>query len=274
MIHVAVLMKPYLELVLAGTKTVECRLTKDARDPFENIERGDVIYFKQSAGPYGAMAVVDLVMCERNLTPKRISELRRDYNHLIHGEPKYWEWKRDAKYCTLIWLKDVQPTDTGPKIRPLQGVAWLTLDEKPKTVTEQPLTASRSNSVRAASRSSKNGSFFVTITEGNLKNNTLYVNAVADRFPPASFGGKTKSQAGELITLILEGGPTVQTDIVGPRNMLRTRVWGAWFRKHNLKPGDGVMFTPRNDRNYTVSPARPVSEGRASQSIRSPATSR
>ena len=102
MIHVAVLLKPYLDLVLSGRKTIECRLTREARDPFERIEAGERIYFKHSSGPYGATALVDHAMFEAGLTPKRTREIRRDYNHEICGEPAYWDAKRNSVFCSLI----------------------------------------------------------------------------------------------------------------------------------------------------------------------------
>ena len=51
---------------------------------------------------------------------------------------------------------------------------------------------------------------------------------------------------------MLHDGPTVQTDIVAPRSMLRTRVWGTWFRKHGVKPGDRVVFTPMDEASCFV----------------------
>lgn len=257
MIHVAVLLKPYMDLILQGKKTVECRLTKDARDPFENIEAGERIYFKLSAGPYAAMAIAEHVMFESNLTPARVNEIRRDYNDLIGGDATYWAWKRDAKYCTLIWLKDVAPIDNGPKIRPLQGVAWLTMEEDPawrkmEPLAKQPLLH---DGVRAKPQAAA-GSFTIEVTVGNVKNNSLYITKVADRFPKDAFGGKSKSDAAQPITLVLHNGPTVQTDVVGPRNMLRTRVWGTWFKKHGVKKGDRVVFTPVDERTYFVGLAR------------------
>ena len=257
MIHIAVLLKPYMDLVLQGKKTVECRLTKDARDPFENIEAGERIYFKLSAGPFAATAVAEHVMFESNLTPGRVQEIRRNYNELICGDATYWKWKRDAKYCTLLWLKDVTPIDNGPKIRPLQGVAWLTLEEEPawrklEPEAKQPLLH---DGLRAKPQAVA-GSFTIEVTDGNVKNNSLYITKVADRFPQSAFGGKSKSNSGEPITLMLHDGPTVQTDVVGPRNMLRTRVWGSWFKKHGVKKGDRVVFTPVDERTFFVGLAR------------------
>jgi ASC-1-like (ASCH) protein len=249
LIHIAVLLKPYLDLVLAGEKSVECRLTVQARDPYQRIEAGERIYFKQSAGPYGAMAIAEHVLCEDNLTPKRVSEIKRDYNHLIRGEGQFWKWKRNSRFCTLVWLKDVQPTSTGPQVRPLQGVAWLCMDEEPawRRVEEQ-------KDVRTASRD--NGSFAVEITPGNIKNNTLYATNVIDRFPSWALGGRTQREAATPFTLMLHDGPTVQTDIVAARKLIRSRAWGPWFRRHGVKAGDRVIFTPMDEATYFVGLAR------------------
>lgn len=250
MVHVAVLLKPYLDMILSGKKTVECRLTRQARDPFENIEPGERIYFKQSAGPYAATAVAEHVIFENDLTPKRVSEIKRDYNDLICGDAAFWNWKRDSKFCTLVWLRDVQPTDNGPAIRPLQGVAWLTLEEDPAWRRVEP------QKVNADKMLFSGGTFSIEVTPGNLRNNSLYVTKVVDRFPRWAVGGKNRNAAAKPMTLILHDGPTVQTDVVGPRNLLRTRVWGKWFRTHGVKQGDRVVFTPVDDATYLVGLAR------------------
>jgi ASC-1-like (ASCH) protein len=247
-------MRPYVDLILQGKKTVESRLTMQARDPFDNIEKGDRIYFKQSSGPYCATAVAGHVLFEDNLTPRRIKEIQREYNHLICGEESFWNWKRNSNFCTLIWLRDVRPVEVGPAIRPLQGVAWLTLDEDPawRRVETDP----------AALQSS--GSFAIEVTEGNLRNNSLYVSKVIDRFPAWAIGGRDKSKAAKPMTLMFHQGPTVETDIVGDRKLFRTRAWGRWFDEHKVKSGDRVVFTPINDRTYAVGLAKEASGRRSS----------
>jgi ASC-1-like (ASCH) protein len=243
-IHIAVLLRPYLDLVLSGEKTVECRLTRQARDPYENIEVGDRIYFKESAGDFEAGAVAEHVLFEGDLTPGRVNKIKRDYNHLIRGEDEFWERKRDSRYCTLVWLKDIQPIASGPHHAPLQGRAWLSLDEEP---------AWR----RVDDPASANGCFAIEVTAGNLKNNTLYVTKVIERFPSWAIGGASRKAAAKPITLVLHEGPTVQTDIVAGRKLLRTRVWGPWFRRHGVKAGDHVVFTPIDSATYMVGLARP-----------------
>ncbi len=240
MIHVAVLLKPYIDLVLAGTKTVEIRLTRQNRDPFEAIERGERIYFKQSGGPYRAAAIAGHVICESGLTPDRIRQIRQDYNELICGESEFWRRKRSSLFSTLIWLEDVEPTDTGPAIMPLQGRAWLTLKDEPAW--------------RRCDRG--DSSFAVVLTDGNLRNSSLYVTRILDRFPASAIGGATKRESGRPIKLVLHEGPTVNTDIVGRRKLLRTRVWGSWFKAHGVRVGDQVVFTPVEDRTYFVGLSR------------------
>lgn len=245
MIHVAVLLRPYLDLILRGEKTVECRLTLQARDPFERIEPGERIYFKQSAGPYAATAIAEHALFEADLTPKRVSEIKRDYNELIRGEDDFWRKKRDANYCSLVWLKDVQPSTAGPSIRPLQGVAWLCLEEDPAW---RRVESSRANDRPLLPLQP----FEIAITAGNIKNNTLYATDVIDRFPEWCIGGAKKADAGRPITLMLHEGPTVRTDIVEGRKLFRTRVWGGWFRAHGVKPGDRVIFSPVDEATYFV----------------------
>ena len=252
MVHIAVLLKPYLDLIIAGRKTIECRLTMQARDPYERIEAGERIYFKQSAGPYGATAVVEHVIFEDRLSPKRVLEIKRDYNEQICGDQAFWNYKRNSGFCTLIWLKDVAPIDTGPQIRPLQGVAWLCLEDDPAWRRVDVPTNQKNDSRSLFSA----GSFFVQVTVGNLRNNSLYVTEAIDLFPRWTFGGKSKGDAAKPITLMLHEGPTVRTDIVGPRNMLRTRVWGTWFKAHGVKAGDRVVFTPVDESTYFVGLAR------------------
>ena len=91
---------------------------------------------------------------------------------------------------------------------------------------------------------------------GNLKNNTIYVGKVLNYFPNDAIGGPTKQDSADPLTLILHDGPTVLTDIVGPRNMLRDRKWAPWFKRHGARPGDHVVFTPVDETTYFVALAR------------------
>ncbi|AQT67071.1 hypothetical protein STSP2_00211 [Anaerohalosphaera lusitana] len=127
--HLVILKRPYLAAILAGSKTVEFRLTKDRRAPFGCVKSGHTLYLKQSSGPVLATATVARVHTEENLTPARIRELKSCYNNEIQGPDTYWAARENANYATLIWLKDIkkipprtiQKTDQRP---------WVVLTEK------------------------------------------------------------------------------------------------------------------------------------------------
>jgi hypothetical protein len=146
-------------------------------------------------------------------------------------------------------LKHVLPIFSGPQHAPLQGRAWLCLDEEPAwRRVDQP----------TGEDAAANGCFSIEVTAGNLKNNTLYATRVIERFPAWAIGGASRRSAAKPVTLILHEGPTVQTDIVAGRKLLRTRVWGPWFKRHGVKAGDHVLFTPIDKATYTVGLARPT----------------
>jgi len=250
MIHVAVLLKPYLDMVLVGTKRVECRLTQQPLAPFEAIEPGERIYFKQSGGPYRGTAIAGEVMFEGKLTPSRVQQLSKHYNHLICGEPEFWRRKKDSRFASLIWLEQVEPTAIGPALPPSRGLAWRSI--KPP---EAPLTKSRPDPMKQ-NQSAPDLSFSVELTAGNLRNNSVYVTSIRSHFPRASLGGRNRAQAGTMFTLMLDGGERVETDIVSDRNLFRTRAWGSWFKQMQARPGDRVVFTPLAAGVYFVGLAR------------------
>lgn len=258
MLHVAVLKQPYVTMLLQGEKSIECRLTRTQRPPFGAIEPGERILFKQSSGPYRAAALVDHVLFERDLTPRRVREIQRDYNDRIRGEESYWAVKTNARYCSLIWLREIEPIDRGPTLSRLQGRAWITLPDSTAALPDDPPDALIEDAPRLAhaqttgSIAAVDGSFAITLTAGNLRNGTLYVTGLLDRFPRDAWGGATRAEAGRPVTLLLNRGPAVETDVVAARQLLRTRIWRSWYAALEARPGDRVVFTPAGERIFTV----------------------
>ncbi|MBN1435723.1 MAG: ASCH domain-containing protein [Sedimentisphaerales bacterium] len=123
--HLAILKPQYLNLILAGKKTVESRLTKQKRTPFGQIQPGELIYLKQSSGPIRATAIAHKVKLFKNLTPNQIKNIEKQYNHLILGNNEYWHSKADAQFCTLVWLKNITPI-TPYRIQRSGMAAWDT----------------------------------------------------------------------------------------------------------------------------------------------------
>ena len=106
--HLAILKRPYLDAILAGTKTIESRLTKTRRVPFGQIKAGDIIYLKVSSGPVVATAKVTAVKQFENLKPKQVLALKLQYNDCIKGSDEYWQSKIDSRFGLLVWLTKIE----------------------------------------------------------------------------------------------------------------------------------------------------------------------
>lgn len=124
--HLAILKKPYLDMILSGRKTVETRLTRTRCAPFGQITAGDKVFLKVSSGPVCATAIVTAVEEFENLSQNKVKQLKRKYNHLIRGDEVYWQSKADSKFAVLVWLSDVQ-TIEPTKIDKKDWRAWVVL---------------------------------------------------------------------------------------------------------------------------------------------------
>jgi len=127
--HLAILKKPYLKMILDGRKRVELRLSKTRQPGFGRVLPGDKLFLKISSGPVCATATAADVKNFENLTPDKILELKRLYNHDIGGSDEHWQSKIDCKFCFLVWLKDVQ-TIEPVQIDKKDWRAWVVLTEK------------------------------------------------------------------------------------------------------------------------------------------------
>lgn len=121
--HVAILRKPYLDLILAGAKTVEARLYKSARAPVGRVRAGEVIWFKQSGGPYRARGVVSGVHEERLESAARVRALRREFDGRVLGGAEFWEERAGARHAVLVSFGLVTPIEAGPSLEHLSGMA-------------------------------------------------------------------------------------------------------------------------------------------------------
>jgi ASC-1-like (ASCH) protein len=126
--HLVILKKPYLDMILEGRKRIELRLYKRKHPAFGRVFAGDKLFLKISSGPVCATATVEAVKNFENLTPERILELKRLYNHDIGGGDEHWQSKIDCKYCLLVWLKDVK-TIEPVRIQKKDWRAWVVLTE-------------------------------------------------------------------------------------------------------------------------------------------------
>ena len=127
--HLAILKRPYINMILDGSKTVESRFTVTKRVPFGQIFVGDELFLKQSSGPVCATAKVRQVKTFENLTPKEILKIKQLYNKDILASAEFWQSKLDCRFGILIRLKDVmaiKPIHISKK----DWRAWVVLTEE------------------------------------------------------------------------------------------------------------------------------------------------
>lgn len=230
-IHIAILIRPYPQLILEGRKTIESRLTIRPLAPFKAIEPGERIFFKQSSGPFAATATAGETFFFDSLTPAKVTELKHRFNREVCGEDQFWHWKRDAKYATFIRLRDVLPTGVGPAMEPSRGPAWFVLPDN--AAADVPLP------------------FEIALTAGAIRNSYLRVPRKDIALPPRHYGGNTVALAGEPLRLLLPDGEAIDTDVVS-NQMIRWRGWRDIYQQQNMQPGDRVRFVPIAAGQYRV----------------------
>jgi len=107
-IHIAILVEPYLQFILDGTKTVESRFSRNGCPPFERVGAGDVVLLKKQSGPVVGACVVSDVWNYR-LTPSALAEIRMRFGSAIKPQNGFWEDRADAGFATLMRVTDVRP---------------------------------------------------------------------------------------------------------------------------------------------------------------------
>lgn len=125
--HLVILKSTYLQRILQGRKTTECRLSRTRRPPFGLVDVGDTLWLKRSGGPVVAKAEVRQVEFIHPLGPKRLTELRSRYHHAICADPDFFNDRAEqARFATLIQLakvREIEPISLAKSDRN----AWVLL---------------------------------------------------------------------------------------------------------------------------------------------------
>jgi hypothetical protein len=97
----------------------------------------------------------------------------------------------------------------------------------------------------------------LTVMQGNINNNHLYLRSIVDLFPADVFGGANSSQAAPRTIQVLWGDEAVDTDIDRTKSIFRRRGWMARFFKENcIQAGDQVVLEQLEPYVYRVSKAQ------------------
>lgn len=128
--HLAILRPRYLELILSGRKTIECRFGRRLIPPHGTVRAKDVIWLKQSSGPIHGVAQAGRVESHERIDAAGLQELRGAHGRAICAEPGFWRTRRYVRYVTLIWLDDIKPLPPF-RIAKTDPRAWVVLSGPP-----------------------------------------------------------------------------------------------------------------------------------------------
>ncbi len=106
--HLVILHKIYLDRILRGRKTLECRLSRTRRPPFGAVSPGDTLWLKQSGGPVVATATVRRVTFIHPLQEADLANLRTRYADALQAHASFYTERQDARFATLIRLSRVR----------------------------------------------------------------------------------------------------------------------------------------------------------------------
>lgn len=123
---------PWLERIKKGTKTIESRWYRQRRRPWQSIEAGDHIFFKNSGEPVCVVSRAARVLFYNDLTPTLVGDLLDRYAESlgIKETEKQTFFKKVAgrQFCILIFLEDVAEIDPFSIDKKGFGtmVSWIT----------------------------------------------------------------------------------------------------------------------------------------------------
>ena len=107
--HLVILKKPYMDAILAGRKTIESRFTRSRYSFISRVQKGDMLFLKESAGPVRGKARVSRARHFEDLTPAKMNDIKKQYSKNILGSDEHWKGKAGCRFGFLAWLEDVRP---------------------------------------------------------------------------------------------------------------------------------------------------------------------
>jgi len=137
--HIAILDKKrkLLPKIISREKTIESRWYQTRRTPWNNICKGDVIYFKNAGELINVKANVKEVLFFDNLNKELVLKILKKYGEAICMETlDYTIYYEKKNYCILMFLENVK------EIKPFSinkkgfgsACAWITIKDIKKII--------------------------------------------------------------------------------------------------------------------------------------------
>ena len=128
--HLMIVKPQYIEPIITGRKTIECRLSRTPKPPFGCVDSGDTLWLKASGGPIVAMLRARRVFYLNPVTRDALDAILDRYGSSILAAPLFFTSHRSARYGTIIHLGHVQQLRPF-RIRKRDRDAWVRLREPP-----------------------------------------------------------------------------------------------------------------------------------------------
>ena len=129
--HLAVFTDDMIALIFQGRKTIDCRLSIKKIPPFGVIQAHDTVFIKRSGGKVVGQFVAERVIFFDNLTSAMINDVKNLYGDAIQAPDLFWQRREEAKYATLIFITEVQPSLMPISVQKHDRRPWILVDSLP-----------------------------------------------------------------------------------------------------------------------------------------------
>lgn len=142
--HVAILRKANIKKgdnllgeIISGTKTIESRWYVNKVAPWNKINVGDTVYFKESGCPVTAYASVSKVLQFEYLNKEIVNNIIEDYGKAIApntSKEEFLKWAEkqiNKRYCILVFLENIKKIESFEIDKTGYGIssAWLVTED-------------------------------------------------------------------------------------------------------------------------------------------------
>ena len=142
--HLAILLPVWIELILDGSKTIGCWFTKIRCAPYGKVNKGDIIYMKESGGLVKGMFTVSEVETFDTITSVEVLDIYAHWGQQIFGMRHFseeWDtfyksgslakalkdWDQ-SNYATLIHVANPIPFSKPFPFPKRDRRSWVVLD--------------------------------------------------------------------------------------------------------------------------------------------------
>jgi predicted transcriptional regulator len=132
--HLAIFSKTGIEALFSGHKTIESRFSRDRISPFGQVDTDDLVYVKPSGEEIVGQFKVAKIISYAGMDTADLDHIRAQYGAGIsfgsaEEDTKYFKSHANARYCTLIFIKELERFLTPPvKIAKKDLRGWAVLD--------------------------------------------------------------------------------------------------------------------------------------------------